>query len=119
MGLRARLNAIEKIQEVTFLFSLCAKFEKCQESVEFDQPLTEGYDFRLVRGVASKHSPAVPYSHNSTSQLSPISFLQCVLGPLERANLNHWVQGSKGPNRVGVSLPSSEDRDRSSFRNVF
>jgi hypothetical protein len=25
---------------------------------------------------------------------------------------------SKGPNRVGVSLPSPEDGDRSSFRNV-
>jgi hypothetical protein len=25
---------------------------------------------------------------------------------------------SKGPNRVGVSLPSPEDRNRSSFRNI-
>jgi hypothetical protein len=37
-----------------------------------------------------------------------------LLGPLERANLNHW----KGLNRVGFSLPSPEDGNRSSFRNI-
>jgi hypothetical protein len=31
-----------------------------------------------------------------------------LLGPLEWANLNHWPL-SKGPNRVGVFLPSPED----------
>jgi hypothetical protein len=40
-----------------------------------------------------------------------------LLGPLERANLNHSSL-SKGPNRVGVSLPSPEDGNRSSFLNV-
>jgi hypothetical protein len=34
-----------------------------------------------------------------------------LLGHLQRANLYHWA-------RVGVSLPSSEDGNRSSFRNV-
>jgi hypothetical protein len=33
------------------------------------------------------------------------------LGPLERANLNHWT-------RASVPLPSHEDGNRSSFRNV-
>jgi hypothetical protein len=41
---------------------------------------------------------------------------------LEGANLNHWIGPtlSKGPNGVNISLPSnsSEDRNRSSFRNV-
>jgi hypothetical protein len=46
-------------------------------------------------------------------------------GPLERAvvNMTCVFQGlklalSKGRNATGVSLPSHEDRDRSSFRNV-
>jgi hypothetical protein len=37
------------------------------------------------------------------------------LPPLERANLNHWTSGT---NRVGVSLPSLEEGNRYSFRNV-
>jgi hypothetical protein len=44
-----------------------------------------------------------------------------LLGPLERANLNHWTLRlalSKGPNRVGVSLTSPAERKRSSFRNI-
>jgi hypothetical protein len=40
-----------------------------------------------------------------------------LLGPLERANLNHWTL-PKGPSRVGVSIPSHENGNRSSFRNV-
>jgi hypothetical protein len=50
------------------------------------------------------------------------------VSPLERAKINLWTRSrppvililalSKGPNRVGVSLPSPEDGDRSSFRNV-
>jgi hypothetical protein len=36
-----------------------------------------------------------------------------LLGPLERANLNHWI------NRVDVSLPSPEDGNKSSFRNIM
>jgi hypothetical protein len=46
-----------------------------------------------------------------------------LLGPLERANLNHcsnWrLTLSKGPNSVGVSLPSPEDGNRSSVRNFI
>jgi hypothetical protein len=34
-----------------------------------------------------------------------------LLGPSERANLNHWTVYSKEPNRVGVSLPLSEEVD--------
>jgi hypothetical protein len=41
-----------------------------------------------------------------------------LLGPLERANLNHWLSLSNGLDRVGVSQPSSEDGNRCSFRNV-
>jgi hypothetical protein len=40
-----------------------------------------------------------------------------VLGPLETTNLNRWIL-SKGPNRVDISLPSTEDEKRSSVRNV-
>jgi hypothetical protein len=40
------------------------------------------------------------------------------MGPLERANLNHWMLAlPKGPNTVGVSLPSPEDGNRISFQN--
>jgi hypothetical protein len=39
-----------------------------------------------------------------------------MLGPLERANLSHWFDISKGPNRVGVSS-SLEGGNRSNFRN--
>jgi hypothetical protein len=39
-----------------------------------------------------------------------------MLDPLERANLNHWVQ--LGPNTVGVSLPLSGGGSTSNFRNV-
>jgi hypothetical protein len=42
-----------------------------------------------------------------------------ILGPLERANLNHRLALSKGPNRVDVSLPSPEDRNRSTLQIVF
>jgi hypothetical protein len=38
-----------------------------------------------------------------------------LLGPLERANLNHWTTGS---NRAGVSFPSPEDGNTSSFPEV-
>jgi hypothetical protein len=43
-----------------------------------------------------------------------------VVGPLERANLNHWSSSlgltlSKGPNTVRVSLPSPEHRNTPSF----
>jgi hypothetical protein len=41
-----------------------------------------------------------------------------LLGPLEIANLSRWLALSKGPNRVGISLPSSEEGTRCSFRNV-
>jgi hypothetical protein len=42
-----------------------------------------------------------------------------VLGPLKRANLNHWVLAvSKGSSNIGGSLSSPEDGKRSSFRNV-
>jgi hypothetical protein len=41
-----------------------------------------------------------------------------LLGPLERANLNRSGPLIEVPNRVGVSLPSPEDGNRSSFRNV-
>jgi hypothetical protein len=45
-----------------------------------------------------------------------------VLGPLERANLNHWtatqISFSKGPKKAGISPPSTEDENRFSFRNV-
>jgi hypothetical protein len=37
-----------------------------------------------------------------------------LLRPLQRANLNEWC--SEGTKRVGVSLPSPEDGERSSFR---
>jgi hypothetical protein len=42
-----------------------------------------------------------------------------LLGPLETANLQ-WLRLalSRWPNTVGVSLPSPEDRNRPSFRNV-
>jgi hypothetical protein len=41
-----------------------------------------------------------------------------LLGLLEKANLNHCrIALSQGPNRVGVSLPSLEDGNRSNFRN--
>jgi hypothetical protein len=43
-------------------------------------------------------------------------------GPLGRANLNHWrlmLALSKGPNRIGVTLPSSKGGRRSIFRNVM
>jgi hypothetical protein len=43
-----------------------------------------------------------------------------LLGSLERANLNQWSKSlSKVRNRVGVSLPSSEDGDITSLRNVM
>jgi hypothetical protein len=38
-----------------------------------------------------------------------------LLGPLERANLSDL----NGPNRIGVSFSSPEDRKRSRFRNVM
>jgi hypothetical protein len=40
-----------------------------------------------------------------------------LLGPLERANLNHWVSAAlcKGPYRVDVFLPSPGDGNRSRF----
>jgi hypothetical protein len=38
-----------------------------------------------------------------------------LLGPLERANLNHW---NTGPNRVGVFLSSPEEGNRFIFRNL-
>jgi hypothetical protein len=43
-----------------------------------------------------------------------------LLGPLERANPNHWrLAHSKGPNRVGVfHSPLTRGGNRSSFRNV-
>jgi hypothetical protein len=41
-----------------------------------------------------------------------------LLGPSERTNQWLWLDLSKGPNRVGVSLPSPEDGNRSSFWNV-
>jgi hypothetical protein len=40
-----------------------------------------------------------------------------LLGYLERANFNHCIQ-SKGPNRLDNSLPSPEDGNRYSLRNV-
>jgi hypothetical protein len=45
-----------------------------------------------------------------------------VLGPpLERSNLNHWTRLAlaKGPSKAGVSLPSPEDGNRSSFPNLL
>jgi hypothetical protein len=41
-----------------------------------------------------------------------------LLGPLQRANLNHRTKDYKGRNTVGVSLPSPVNGNRSSFRNV-
>jgi hypothetical protein len=44
-----------------------------------------------------------------------------LLGHIKRAQINQWTWRlalSKGHNRVGVSLPSPEDGNRSSFRNV-
>jgi hypothetical protein len=43
-----------------------------------------------------------------------------LLGPLQRINFNYltWLALSKGPNRVGISLASSEYGRRCSFRNV-
>jgi hypothetical protein len=38
------------------------------------------------------------------------------LGPLERANLNHFL---RGPTEFASSPPSHEDENRSSFRNVM
>jgi hypothetical protein len=42
------------------------------------------------------------------------------LSPVGRTNLKHWTWSaqSKGTNRVGVSLPSPEDGNRSRFRNA-
>jgi hypothetical protein len=40
-----------------------------------------------------------------------------LLGPLERANLDYW-SSAKGPNKLGVSLSSPEEGNRSSFRNI-
>jgi hypothetical protein len=34
------------------------------------------------------------------------------------AILNNWKSSSKGPNRVDISLPSSDDGKRFSFREV-
>jgi hypothetical protein len=44
-----------------------------------------------------------------------------ILGPLERAELDKWLKLalSNGPNRVGISLPSPEGENRSSFWNVL
>jgi hypothetical protein len=45
-----------------------------------------------------------------------------MLCPVQRGTLNHWttqVSLSEGPNRVGVSVPSTEDGSRSSFRNAM
>jgi hypothetical protein len=43
-----------------------------------------------------------------------------MLGPLEKANQVRYLRLalSKGPNRVGISLPLPEDGNRPSFRNV-
>jgi hypothetical protein len=38
-----------------------------------------------------------------------------LLGPLERANHNHWCHPNR-PNRVGVSVRFREDASRPSFR---
>jgi hypothetical protein len=38
-----------------------------------------------------------------------------LVGPLERDNLNHWMLG---PKRIGVSLSSPKDENKSSFPNV-
>jgi hypothetical protein len=48
--------------------------------------------------------------------------LDTLLGPLERANLKHWTRlrlgSTKRLNKAGVSLPSPEDGNRSSFGKV-
>jgi hypothetical protein len=41
-----------------------------------------------------------------------------LLGPLERANLNHWLALSKGPNRIVVCTPSLEGGNRFSFLTI-
>jgi hypothetical protein len=40
-----------------------------------------------------------------------------LLGPLDRANLHHWLALSNGPNRVGVSHPRPEDGNKSHHQN--
>jgi hypothetical protein len=39
------------------------------------------------------------------------------VGPVGRVNVNYWTS-AEGHNRVDVSLPSPQERNRSSFRNI-
>jgi hypothetical protein len=64
---------------------------------------------------ASKHNVSEIASVSASDEWKETSTL---LGPLERANQGLKLALSKGFIRVDVSLPPSEDRDRSSFRNV-
>jgi hypothetical protein len=41
-----------------------------------------------------------------------------LLGPLERTNLNQWKTHGLRFNRVGISLQSPEDGNRSVFLNI-
>jgi hypothetical protein len=53
---------------------------------------------------------------HSVLETESISILR--LGEGDPYSLEHWLAPSKALNRVVVSLPSLEDRNRSSFQNV-
>jgi hypothetical protein len=91
----------------------------------------EGNDFRLglqgFRTLSIIWNPKRNTKDHNVSETGSVSLLRWGGGGrhimcwvCQKANLNHWTRLalSNGPNRVGVSHPLPEDRNRSSFWNT-
>jgi hypothetical protein len=76
------------------------------------------YNMRFTRILGFFHRPETATSRKMDLFPSSNEGMETpsLLGPLERANLNHWTQGNE-LSRCSRSLP--EERNRLTFRNVM